>query len=233
MSLRSLILDTETHALNGYPIEIAYAPIDINDQGLTLDHSQIFDHYYSLDQHTEIHLASMAVHHILPQDLIGKPPYQSFRLPSETCYLIGHNVDYDVQALARCGQATQHLKAICTLALARALWPKLDSYNLSSLSYYISADLAQTRSQLKNAHNAKTDILLTAQLLEKIIAELNINSIEALYQHSQQARLPQYMPFGKHKGQALSDVPLDYVQWLLRQDQLDPYLKQALQRRLG
>lgn len=232
MSFQSIILDTETHTLNGFPIEIAYAPIDLQQRKLTLHDDLIFDQYFSLDADTEIHVASMAVHHILPEDLLGQPNYQQFRLPTDTQYMIGHNIQYDLQAIVRCGQAIDQIKPICTLALARYLWSKLESHSLATLSYYISDDLVATRQMLRHAHNAKTDILLTAKLLEKIVAELKIEDIEQLYQLSQQARLPQFMPFGKHKGLALQDVPVDYIVWLLRQDNVDPLLREALEQLL-
>lgn len=230
MSFSSLILDTETHRLNGNPIEIAYAPIQLDQRGLTVNKSLIYDEYFALDPDTEIQLSSMAIHHILPQDLIGKSNFREFRLPQDTIYLIGHNIDYDIQAIARCGQDVRNIKPICTLALARYVWPNLDSHSLSTLSYVISDNLEQTRQQLKNAHNAKTDILLTANLLDKIIQHYQITDIEQLYQQSQQARLPQFMPFGKYKGTPLAQVPIDYVQWLLRQNDIDPYLRQALEQ---
>ncbi len=230
MTFTSLILDTETHALNGYPIEIAYAPIQLDSTGLKVDTDKIYDEYFSLDQDTHVHISSMAIHHILPQDLEGKPNFRQFRLPQDTIYLIGHNVDYDIQAIARCGQDVSHIKAICTLALARHLWSNLESHSLGALSYFISDDFEQTRQQLRNAHNAKTDIQLTAQLLDKIIQHNQIQSIEQLYDKALQARLPQYMPFGKYKGVALPQVPIDYVQWLLRQNDLDPYLRDALEQ---
>ncbi|GAA5007381.1 DUF3820 family protein [Acinetobacter puyangensis] len=230
MSFSSLVLDTETHRLNGNPIEIAYAPIQLDQRGLMVNESLIYDEYFSLDQDTEIQLSSMAIHHILPQDLVGKANFREFRLPQDTIYLIGHNIDYDIQAIARCGQDVRHIKPICTLALARYVWPNLDSHSLSTLSYVISDNLEQTRQQLKNAHNAKTDILLTANLLDKIIQHYQITDIEQLYQQSQQARLPQFMPFGKYKGTPLAQVPIDYVQWLLRQSDIDPYLREALEQ---
>ncbi|HBZ18829.1 MAG TPA: DNA polymerase III subunit epsilon, partial [Betaproteobacteria bacterium] len=36
------------------------------------------------------------------------------------------------------------------------------------------------------------------------------------------------MPFGKHKGSLLSDMPRDYKEWLLKQGDIDPYLRKAL-----
>ena len=41
--MQAIILDTETHTLNGQPIEIAYAPIDVQNGKLTLDKSKLFD----------------------------------------------------------------------------------------------------------------------------------------------------------------------------------------------
>ena len=229
MPYQSLILDTETHSLHGFPIEIAYLPCTLDQNGLQRHETQIYDEYFSLEAGTNIHYASMAVHHIVPGDLANKPLYTEFRLPTDTTYIIGHNIDYDVAAIARCGQDVQQIKPICTLALARSIWNTLDSHNLSALSYYLSQDLTATREKLRNAHNAKTDVLITADLLEHIIQHLGVNSMEELFQASQRARLPQYMPFGKHKGTALIDVPHDYARWLLKQDNLEPYLREALE----
>jgi len=37
------------------------------------------------------------------------------------------------------------------------------------------------------------------------------------------------MPFGKHKGLPIREVPADYRRWLLGQSDVDPYLRRALQ----
>jgi hypothetical protein len=36
------------------------------------------------------------------------------------------------------------------------------------------------------------------------------------------------MPFGKHKGRLVSDVPTSYLRWLLRECDLDPPLRRAV-----
>jgi exodeoxyribonuclease X len=38
------------------------------------------------------------------------------------------------------------------------------------------------------------------------------------------------MPFGKHRGVAMAEVPADYKRWLRGQPDVDPYLRQALER---
>ncbi|MDO4222593.1 MAG: DUF3820 family protein [Acinetobacter sp.] len=232
LNAQAIILDTETHTLNGLPIEIAYAPVALHQGKLILDQGQIFDQYYQVNE--KISYGAMAVHHILESDLVNQPHYSTFRLPEETQYIIGHNIDYDIQAIARCGVDTSQLKAICTLALARHVWPDFDSHNISALIYRLSNGSEQARQMLKNAHRADADILLTANivmhLLHAIQQHTPIHSMQDLFEFSQQARIPSVMPFGKHKGTPLKDLPTDYVQWLVENKQdLDPHLKQALQ----
>ncbi|ENV79568.1 DUF3820 family protein [Acinetobacter ursingii] len=228
--MTAIILDTETHTLNGLPIEIAYAPVEVHAGKLSLDKSQLFDQLYQVNQ--PISYAAMAVHHILESDLVDQPLYSSFELPADTTYIIGHNVDYDMAAIARCGVETQDIKAICTLALARKVWPQADAHNISALIYLISKGSDKARELLKGAHRADADIILTANILMHIVHHLNIHNIDDLYLASEQARIPTKINFGKHKGSLIQDLPHDYINWLLRQDDLDPYLKKALENTL-
>ncbi|OTG61642.1 DNA polymerase III subunit epsilon [Acinetobacter sp. ANC 3903] len=225
--MQAIILDTETHTLNGQPIEIAYAPIEIHDSKLTLDKTKIFDQLYSVDE--PISFAAMAVHHILESELVGQPHYSTFSLPQETTYIIGHNIDYDIRAIEKCGVDTSNIKAICTLALARLVWPDAEAHNISALIYMISKGSEKAREMIKKAHRADMDIILTANILMHEIHHLNIQSIEELYNKSEEARIPRSINFGKHRGTAIADLPADYKQWLLRQEDLDPYLRKALE----
>ena len=225
--MQAIILDTETHTLNGQPIEIAYAPVQIDAGKLSLDKTQIFDQLYSVDE--PISFAAMAVHHILESELVDQPHYTSFKLPPETVYMIGHNIDYDIRAIEKCGVDTSHIKAICTLALARLVWPDAEAHNISALIYMITNGSDKARSMIKKAHRADMDIILTANILMHEIHHLKIQTLEELYQASEDARIPRTINFGKHRGTAIADLPADYVQWLLRQEDLDPYLRKALE----
>ncbi len=168
-----------------------------------------------------ITLGALATHHIMDEELVDCPPASSFRLPSDVEYLIGHNVDFDWEVIGK-----PEVKRICTLALARKLWPNLDSHNQGALLYYLDRNTA--REQLRNAHSAVADVGICAVILEHICRELDIKTVEDLYAESEKARTPITMPFGKYKGALLADIPSDYKQWLLGQGDTDPYLKQAL-----
>ena len=226
--MQAIILDTETHTLNGLPIEIAYAPIQIEAGKLSLDREKMFDQLYSIGNE-KISFGSMAVHHILESELIGQPNFSDFELPPETTYIIGHNIDYDIRTIQHSGVDTSNIKAICTLALSRLVWPDAEAHNISALIYMISKGSEKAREMLKGAHRADADIILTANILMHIIHHLKIQTIEELFEASEDARIPRTINFGKHRGTTISELPADYVQWLLRQEDLDPYLRKALE----
>ena len=169
-----------------------------------------------------ITLGALATHHILDEELVDCPSASSFRLPDDVSYIIGHNVDFDWEVIGK-----PEIKRICTLALARKLWPNLDSHTQSALLYHLERNSA--REQLRNAHSALTDVGICAVILDHICQQLNVKTVEDLYTESEKARIPTNMPFGKHKGTLLADVPSDYKQWLLTQGDIDPYLRKAFE----
>lgn len=167
-----------------------------------------------------IKLGAMATHHIMEEDLEGCELSGSFVLhPSE--FLIGHNVDFDWKAAG-----SPEVKRICTLAIARELWPDADSHSLSALIYLL--DRKNARNRLKDAHGALPDCWLCKTVLDTAISITGVKSWEELWKFSEAARIPKVMTFGKHKGTAIKNVPSDYKRWLLNQPDVDPYLRKAL-----
>lgn len=231
MKNTALILDTETDSLDGFPIQISYLPCEFSQGGIAFDLNAIFDELFSTDN--KINVASMAVHHIIDSDLIGKPSYTTFKLPEDTVYLIGHNIQYDLDKIVKCGVNVSKIKTICTLALARKIFPEAPAHNISALSYYLTTDHNHTRELLKNAHDAKVDIKLTSSILRKIIEKSNVESMEQLYELSEEALIPTHIFFGKHRGSMIVNLPIDYVRWLQRQDDLDPNIAKALKLHHG
>ena len=169
-----------------------------------------------------ISLGALATHHIMDEELVHCPASNSFRLPAGTKYIIGHSIDFDWEAIG-----SPEVKRICTLALARSLWPELDSHTQSALLYYFERDTA--REQLKNAHSALADVWICSKISLQIIAKLKPASLDSLWEMSEKARVPTIMPFGKHKGELISALPADYKRWALRLDNITGYLRKALE----
>ena len=222
--MNALILDTETHDLNGYPIEIAYAPCSFEQGVLVINHGEVFDEYFSCPE--PIALGALATHHILETDIAEKPSFDTFKMPQGVQYLIGHNIDYDITAIQKC-QPDFTVKGICTLALCRMVWPDLP-HTLSAMYYHVMDDLELARKHLRHAHNAKADIYFTGVILKTLVEQLGIKDMNSLFIMSETARIPKYITFGKHKGTAIKDLDSGYVSWLLKQPDLDPYLRKAL-----
>ena len=170
-----------------------------------------------------IELGAMAVHHITDDDVADQKPSAEFTLPDDAEYLIGHHIDFDWQAAG-----SPECRRICTLALARKLWPSLDSHSLGALIYHLKRESA--RELLRNAHGAVYDVWANVALLQCILDKLpTAETWEKLWLLSEGARVPDLMPFGKHKGSRIADqVPDDYKRWLLGQSDVDPYLRKAL-----
>ena len=219
--MTAYIFDTETTG-TAQPDIIEAAWLQLEDvQGLAV--KQQFEQRYK-PTHPNT-LGALAVHHIYDEELQDCPPCSMFQFPADATYMIGHNVDYDWEVSGK-----PKVKRICTLALSRFLLPELDSHSQSALMYYFFRPHARER--LKNAHSALADVQNCRFILQKLIALLPepVQSWEQLWEQSEIARLPRVMPFGKHKGTAIAELPADYQDWLLRQDSMDPYIKLAIQK---
>lgn len=183
-----------------------------------------------------ISYGAMAVSHITPEDVehslnhkLKIPQY----LPKGEAYIIGHNVDFDIQVAANAGVDVSQYKAICTQALARSMWTEPDSHSLGALMYYLYPDRA--KQYCRNAHNAGWDVTFTLWLLEHICDQAKITSMEQLYLASEEARTPIIFDFGKHKGKVIKEVAChakdrEYFDWVFDNIKDKPYLIKACQQ---
>lgn len=220
--MSTLIFDTETTGLVE-PVVLIEAAWRKLDDIQTLRPTEAFCQRYNPGKPVET--GAMAVHHILDEDLKDCPASDTFKLPDGAEYLIGHNVDYDWKVIGK-----PEVKRICTLAMARKLWPDADSHSQSALLYRLTTDRVRVREALKNAHSAEADVRFCAIILKKELSIIQPDSWEALWEYSEVARIPDVMPFGKHRGVPIKDLPKDYVRWALGNlADLDEYLRRALE----
>lgn len=225
--MTAYILDTEAHDVTEpHATEIAYIKVGFVDGALAYLEPKAFEQRYNPLK--KISLGSQAVTGIFDDDVADKPPHTDFNLPNDCEFLIGHNIDFDCDVLKNANCDLTTVKRICTLALARQFYPDLDNHTLGALLCHFEPSIA--KKNLKHAHGAKYDIWFTFLVLKAICNEQKISNTNQLYEIAEQARIPTVMGFGKHKGVAIKDLPSDYVDWLLKQNELDPYLKVALEK---
>lgn len=213
--MTAYILDTETDAKNNPKvIQLAY---------LNLDTQAEFMAYYHSGR--KICPATMAVHHISDDDVADKPLFDPKTLPN-MAYMIGHNIDYDWKAVNE-----PSCKRICTLALARSLFPEWSGFSQGACVYHI-LPAAQAKKLTKDAHDALADVKANLVLYQHICKTLNVaeNDYEAVWQASEAARIPKTMPFGKHRGTPMNELPASYINWALNNlTDIDDYMKKALE----
>lgn len=226
--MTAYILDTETTGAE--PPDNEVIELAIIKPELRGSYDPIF--YGRFKPRGRVLFSAMAIHHILPQELVGESPsvLAKAQLPTDMQYMIGHNVDYDWEALGK-----PSCKRICTLAISREIWPGNDGHSLSCLAYHLTTDLVAIREVLKSAHGAATDCelvfgLLRAQLEQPALEQ--ISSWEQLYQFSEEARIPKIWTFGKFKDKPIGEADKGYLFWCLRQADMDPYVHVACRRAL-
>lgn len=125
--------------------------------------------------------------------------------------LIAHNNDnFDQQFLKwefqRLGQEMPSWIFLDTLKWARKYRPDLPRHTLQYLReiYGIPAN---------NAHRALDDVIVLHRVFSLLLDDL---SIEQAIQLLSVRRKLDRMPFGKHQGKPLAEIPKDYIQWLVK-----------------
>lgn len=168
-----------------------------------------------------ISIGALATHHIIDSDLAAFPDWNGYTLPIDCGYIVGHSIDFDWKAIG-----SPNVKRICTLALARSVWPDLDSHKLTALMYHIYPQ-ALARELVKNAHDAAGDVGLCSRLLFAMFDVIDQpENWESLWRTSEDARVPKYMTFGSKysphqyppNGMPIAEMRArdpGYVRWLL------------------
>jgi len=216
--MRALIIDTETTGINE-PALVEYGQMQVFFEPRSIITADVQVSRFNPGK--PIEFGAMATHGITDEDVAAEAPASEFVFETGAGYIIGHQVDYDWRVIGE-----PPVKRICTLALARKVWPSLDSHRLMALMFMIDRKWAKELHPV--AHGVAADIVATSVVLERIIDVLLPASLDDLWRMSEAARVPEVMPFGKHKGVRIDALPADYTRWLLNQPDIDPYLRQAL-----
>ena len=166
-----------------------------------------------------ISIEAMAIHHITNEMVADKPKFKGsdthkklqllFADPDSV--LVAHNAKFDVSMLNR--EDLHPQKSICTLKLARSLDKEgvIPQFSLQYLRYYLKLNVAAA------PHTALGDVLVLEALFNRIYSKFKEGiggPVEEMIKISSSPVMVQRMPFGKHKGLKMGEVPLDYLEWL-------------------
>lgn len=180
---------------------------------------------------------TMAVHHITPADFNEETPVCTPERLQQAVWggerpdvLAAHNYEFERKFVTEA--ATDQLAWICTFKSALHVWPDAPGHTNQVLRYWRGLTLDRTLAF--PPHRAGPDAYVTACLLVEL---LKFASIEQMITWSKEPRPMPVIPFGMHKGKPWAEAPLDYLQWMLRQSDMEADLlwhaRQELDRRAG
>lgn len=68
----------------------------------------------------------------------------------------------------------------------------------------------------ENAHDATADCVMVVDILQALMEMLEFSTLAELYEYSITAKPYELMPFGKHKGLPLDQIPKGYWTWMYK-----------------
>lgn len=216
--VRIVVFDTETASLEGNACDLAVVPVDVNFNVLDGAIESL------IDPGVPISPSAMGVHHITNEMVYDAPTMKEFvelhgnPFDHPNLVVCGHRVDFDIKVVA--DLLPKNFRKICTLKLVRQLYPEAENHKLQTLRYMFGLKAG-------DAHRAMGDVITCLSLLQHIAKETHSDALDMIGWMSQPISMDLKMPFGKHQGDRLRDLPKGYVNWCIGQDGFDPELIHA------
>ncbi|CDR33703.1 DNA polymerase III subunit epsilon [Criblamydia sequanensis CRIB-18] len=219
MKMRPIIYDTETTGVKAeFDRIIEIAAFDPH-------RNQSFVRF--INPGIPIPKEATAIHHITDDMVKEAAPFsivakEFIEFCGSDSILVAHNNDgFDIHFLRQ--EAKRHeitlpeWKFVDTLKWARKYRPDLPRHSLQFLReiYDIPAN---------NAHRALDDCIVLHEVFKRMTDDLPIETIfQLMSSSSESVSLKQvtHMPFGKHQGIPLKEVPKSYLKWLKESGALD------------
>lgn len=175
----------------------------------------------------EIAPEARAIHHIRDRDVKDAPPVDlglrslmQANGHGEPDVFAAHNAKFERDLFDGGGKPW-----ICTRKIAMRLWPDAPNHQNQTLRYFLGID-GQYDFEAHLAmppHRAGPDTYVTAHILARALV---MESAEQLIRWSNEpSLLPGNIGFGKHKGLPWSQVPGDYLDWIVSKSDMDYEVK--------
>ena len=218
---RYIFGDTETTGLgkDAGIVEISWVETDEN-------FNEVDRHYSLINPERPIQAGAMGAHGITEAMVADSPTISEFMeeagypLDVEGGVLVAHNAAFDIVHFA---PWMREPLTLCTMKAARVIYPEADNHKLTTLKYYLGLDGCHDR-----AHSADEDVNVLMQLVKRMCQDAECGLPELMHIQNIPRKIHK-MSFGKHRGKALSELPKDYVNWLLtKADNIDSDLRASL-----
>lgn len=132
--------------------------------------------------------------------------------------LVMHNADFDAGFLG-----FNRPGCLCTMRLARHLWPGAPSHKNGVLRYWLWPGAFSVDTLGIAPHRALADAMVTAQILRGALfdnltlTELGIETVAQLIEYAESPIIFERWPLGKYRDKPIAAAPPDYISWCLRE----------------
>lgn len=227
-----LVLDTETTGLD--PSE--HRAVEVG--AVVVKEGQIIGAFTTyLNPGRSIPPGASGVHGLVDSDVAEAPTLEQ-TLPWLNSFatgvdaLVAHNAPFDRPMLP----GLMAKPWLDTLRLAQRLYPEMESHKNQTLRYALGLNCPEAAGM--PAHRALSDAYVTARLLVRLLNDVAGRSgapetIEALIQEIDAPMVLTMCNFGKYKGLPWAQVPRDYLQWVVRQGDMNPDVMHTAKHYLG
>jgi exodeoxyribonuclease X len=217
--IRIRVVDLETTGTNPTDAVVEIAAVDLVGSEIVVVGSDLVKPFVPIPPEAS------AIHHITDDDVARCQPFEE-HLPHYLDYsgdagvsaFAAHNWRFEAQWLE---EAIGTRPAICTYKCALRAWPEAPGHSNQTLRYWLkprglSGLVAST------AHRALPDAYITAFILREL---LQVASFEQLVEWTEKPALLRRVTFGKHRGSVWSEVPPDYLSWIIDKSDMDEDVK--------
>jgi len=221
---RFIVADVETTGMDHDAgiVEIAWIEIDENLKEIQRFRSLI-------DPEIPISPGAMGVHHISDEMVAGEPTMKELLEDVIPGYfgdaeviMAAHNAVFDYRFIH------PHIpikESVCTLRLARYVWPDAPDHRIQTLRYHFGLEGG------RGAHGALQDCETTLSLLRYLCASegYTLSDLRGMCR----GLLPVKRAYrGKHRGDLIINIPRGYLTWMLGTD-IDPDLRASVKDALN
>lgn len=222
-----LILDTETTGKD-------YKTAEIIESGFVIRENEEWTIFQELHKPTqgEIPAQVQAICYITNEMVKDKTTFldtsDTFQAVTDgyiesNGYLVAHNHFYDMRVLQNHGVDTTEANWICTWRLAKKIFEEIaeiEETNLPYLRFKLELDVPITM----YCHRAGNDSYMTGKLLETLIDYMEGLGLldkelpygPQIHEYAMSPIIYRFMPFGKHKGLPIKEVPHSYWDWAMK-----------------
>lgn len=184
---------------------------------------------------TAMEPGARAAHHITVAEIAGLEPFSArhvFAQADEDGVVIfaAHNAEFEAKFIS------PPVPMICTYKAALRVWPAAQSHSNGALRYWLEDQglIELDPAKAQPAHRAGPDAYVTAHILAAL---LKLTTAKQMAAWTKEPRLLPTCPIGKFRGKPWADVDTGFLNWMLKQADMESDLKwnanHELNRRAG